>query len=422
MLTDVDCRNAKAKEKAYKLSDSAGLYLEVTATGSKYWRWKYRFGGKEKRLAIGVYPRVSLKEARKQRDQARDMLDAGQDPSAEKKVQRLTSKLLANTTFEGVAREWFDREKQTWVDSHAARIIRRFERDIFPYLGSRPIADIATPEMLSVLRKIEERGAIETSHRAKWDCSQVFLYAIETGRAERNPIDGMSKGALKQPVARNLAAVVDPEGIGQLIRAIRGYQGSPVVRAALQLAPLVFLRPGELRQAQWAEFDLDGAGKFAAGGAAMWEVPNERMKRPKEEKELTGGHLVPLSRQAIQVLRDLYPLTGRGRYVFPSPRTPQRPLSDNGVLSALRRMGYSGDEMTGHGFRAMARTALAERLKVEERYIGLQLAHAVRDANGRAYNRASFIEERTKMMQQWADYLDRLAAGADIIPIRGTAT
>lgn len=421
MLTDVDCRNAKAKEKAYKLSDSAGLHLEVTPTGSKYWRWKYRFGGKEKRLAIGVYPRVSLKEARKQRDQARDMLDAGQDPSAEKKVQRLTAKLLVNTTFEGVAREWFDREKQTWVDSHAARIIRRFERDIFPFLGSRPIADIATPEMLSVLRKIEERGAIETSHRAKWDCSQVFLYAIETGRAERNPIDGMSKGALKQPVARNLAAVVDPEGIEQLIRAIRGYQGSPVVRAALQLAPLVFLRPGELQQAQWPEFDLDGAGKFAAGGAAMWEVPNERMKRPKEEKELAGGHLVPLSRQAVQVLRDLYPLTGRGRYVFPSPRTPQRPLSDNGVLSALRRMGYSGDEMTGHGFRAMARTALAERLKVEERYIELQLAHAVRDANGWAYNRASFIEERTKMMQQWADYLDRLAAGADIVPIRSTA-
>lgn len=421
MLTDVDCRNAKPKEKAYKLSDSGGLYLEVTPTGSKYWRWKYRFGGKEKRLAIGVYPRVGLKDARKQRDQARDMLDAGQDPSAEKRVQRLTVKLMANTTFEGVTREWFDREKQTWVDSHAARIIRRFERDIFPFLGNRPIADIATPEMLAVLRKIEERGAIETSHRAKWDCSQVFLYAIETGRAERNPIDGMSKGALKQPVARNLAAVVDPEGIGQLIRAIRGYQGSPVVRAALQLAPLVFLRPGELRQAQWAEFDLDGMGKFAAGGAAVWEVPNERMKRPKEEKELTGGHLVPLSRQAVQVLRDLHPLTGRGRYVFPSPRTTQRPLSDNGVLSALRRMGYSGDEMTGHGFRAMARTALAERLKVDERYIELQLAHAVRDANGRAYNRASFIEERTKMMQQWADYLDKLAAGADIVPIRSTA-
>lgn len=421
MLTDVDCRNAKPKEKAYKLSDSGGLYLEVTPTGSKYWRWKYRFGGKEKRLAIGVYPRVGLKDARKQRDQARDMLDVGQDPSAEKRVQRLTVKLMANTTFEGVTREWFDREKQTWVDSHAARIIRRFERDIFPFLGNRPIADIATPEMLAVLRKIEERGAIETSHRAKWDCSQVFLYAIETGRAERNPIDGMSKGALKQPVARNLAAVVDPEGIGQLIRAIRGYQGSPVVRAALQLAPLVFLRPGELRQAQWAEFDLDGMGKFAAGGAAVWEVPNERMKRPKEEKELTGGHLVPLSRQAVQVLRDLHPLTGRGRYVFPSPRTPQRPLSDNGVLSALRRMGYSGDEMTGHGFRAMARTALAERLKVDERYIELQLAHAVRDANGRAYNRASFIEERTKMMQQWADYLDKLAAGADIVPIRSTA-
>jgi hypothetical protein len=255
-LTDMECRNAKPREKLYKLTDGGGLYLEVTPAGGKHWRMKYYFVGKEKVLTIGPYPRINLSAARKKRDNARDQLDAGLDPAGERKAQLLTAKLAANTTFEGVAREWFGREKEKWVDTHAARVIRRFERDIFPHVGMRPIATITTPEILAVLRKIENRGALETAHRAKWDCSQVFLYAIETGRAERNPTETMSKGALKQPTVRNHAAVIKPKEIGQLIRAIRGYKGSEIVRAALQLAPLVFLRPGELRQAQWAEFGV----------------------------------------------------------------------------------------------------------------------------------------------------------------------
>lgn len=419
-LSDIECRNAKPREKLYKMADGGGLYLEVSPTGGKHWRMKYYFGGKEKLLTIGPYPRIGLAAARKSREAAKDQIDAGLDPSGERKAQRLTAKLAANTTFEGVTREWFEREKQTWVESHGTRILRRFERDIFPHIGNRPIAALTTPEVLAVLRKIEERGAVETAHRAKWDCSQVFLYAIETGRAERNPVETMSRGALKLPATRNHAAIIDPQAIGQLMRAIRGYKGSQIVRAALQLAPLVFLRPGELRQAQWIEFDLDGTGRFGGTGP-MWEVPNERMKRPKEEKQLSGGHLVPLSRQAEQILRELQLLTGGGRYLFPSPRTRERPLSDNGVLSALRRMGYTGEEMTGHGFRAMARTALAERVRVDERFIELQLAHAVRDSNGRAYNRASFLEERTQMMQDWADYLDGLAAGATVLPLQQAA-
>lgn len=416
-LTDMECRNAKPREKLYKMSDGGGLYLEVTPTGGKHWRLKYYFLGRERLMSLGPYPRIALSTARKRRDEARERLEAGVDPGAEQQVLKLTAKLAANTTFEGVAREWFEREKLKWVETHAARVIRRFERDIFPHVGTRPISAITTPEILAVLRKIEERGAIETAHRAKWDCSQVFLYAIETGRAERNPTETMSRGALRQPAARNHAAIIDPQEIGQLMRAIRGYKGSEVVRAALQLAPLVFLRPGELRQAEWSEFDLEGTGRFSNAGP-MWEVPNSRMKRPKEEKQLSGGHLVPLSRQAVELLRALYKLTGTGRYLFPSPRTKERPLSDNGVLSALRRMGYSGEEMTGHGFRAMARTALAERLKVDERFIELQLSHAVRDSNGRAYNRASFLEERTRMMQDWADYLEKLETGADVLPLR----
>lgn len=291
----------------------------------------------------------------------------------------------------------------------------------YPHLGNRPVSEITTPEVLAVLQKIEARGALETAKRAKQNCSQVFRYAVETGRAEKDPTALFSSSALSLPEKRNHAAITDAAGIAGLIRSIRGYEGSPVTRAALQLAPLVMLRPAELRQAEWAEFDLDGSGRIDTYGCAMWRIPAARMKLPKEDKQQSEYHLVPLAKQAVAILSELKKLTGSGRYVFPSPRTPKRPLSDNGVLSALRRMGYGKDEMTGHGFRAMGRTAIEEQLHIDAKYIELQLAHAVKDANGRAYNRTKFIKERIDMMQRWADYLDRLAGGADIVPIRSTA-
>lgn len=286
-------------------------------------------------------------------------------------------------------------------------------------MPSPAMASTSWPMAMACTWKIEGRGALETAKRAKQNCSQVFCYAVETGRAEKDPTALFSNSALALPEKANHAAIVDPAGIAGLIRSIRGYEGSPVTRAALQLAPLVMLRPGELRQAEWAEFDFGGS--LESYGKPVWRIPTMRMKMPKEDKQQSEYHMVPLSRQAIAVLNEIKKLTGEGRYVFPSPRTPKRPMSDNGVLSALRRMGYGKDEMTGHGFRAMARTAIEEQLHIDPRYVELQLAHAVKDANGRAYNRTKFLKERIDMMQQWADYLDKLAGGADIVPICNTA-
>jgi integrase len=291
---------------------------------------------------------------------------------------------------------------------HAARTLIRLEQDVFPWLGGLPIGDIKPPQLLQTMRRIEARGAIETAHRALQACGQVFRYAIATGRAERDPTPDL-RGALKPVLVEHMAAITDPKRVGELLRAIESYKGMPITRAALQLAPLVFVRPGELRKAEWVEFDL---------GAAEWRIPAGRMKRTKQEKLSGAAHIVPLSRQAMGVLRDLHPLTGHGRYLFPSPRTGERPMSDNGVLSALRRMGFPKDEMTGHGFRAMARTLLAERLGVDEAVIEAQLAHAVRDSLGRAYNRTEFIDQRRKMLQMWAEYLDKLRDGAEIVPIK----
>jgi integrase len=415
-LSDTTCRNAKATGKRYTVVDGGGLYLLVAADATKstgrYWRYNYRFGGRQKTMALGTYPDVSLAKAREKHQEARRLLADGVDPMAERRADNLAKKASAETTFEGVAREWFAREKKRWVDSHADRILRRLERDIFPWIGRRPVAEITTPEILALLKRIQSRGAIETAHRAKWECAQVFKFAIESGRAGRDPTESFSAGALEAPVTRSHAAITDPAKVGQLLRMIDAYKGGPVVRAALRLAPLVFLRPGELRKAEWSEFDLD---------AAIWEIPGERMKRPKAEKQIAGGHLVPLSRQAVAVLLELHPLTGHGRFVFPSPRTGERPMSDGGVLAALRSLGYSGDVMSGHGFRATARTLSVERLKVPPEIVEMQLAHAVKDPNGRAYNRVQWLDERTSMMQRWADYLDRLRIGGTVAAINQAA-
>ena len=400
-LTDVKVRNAKPGEKQIKLSDSDGMYLLVTPNGGKCWRLKYRFGRKEKVLAIGTYPEISLAEAREKRDAARKLLANGADPGEAKKAQKAATIAKTENSFEVVAREWHSKFSATWAPSHAKTILDRLKRDVFPWLGARPVGEIKAPDLLAVLRRVESRGALETAHRIKTVCGQVFRYAVATGRAERDPAADL-KGALPPAKKSHLAAVTDPAEVAGLLRAIDGFKGTFIVKSALLLSPLVFVRPGELRQAEWAEIDLD---------REEWNIPAERMK-------MKEPHLVPLSTQAVEILRELQPLTGRGRYLFPSARTMTRPMSNNAILAALRRMGYERDEMSGHGFRAMARTILDEVLQVRPDFIEHQLAHAVRDPNGRAYNRTAHLAERKKMMQLWADYLDGLKEGARVIPIR----
>lgn len=400
-LSDTAIRKAKPQEKPYKMADGGGMYLEITPSGSKYWRLKYRFNGKEKRLALGVYPDVPLALARERRDAARKQLAQDIDPSEHKKATKAAKADRAANSFEVIAREWFENKSTSWKKGHADKIIRRLEKDIFPWIGERPIAEITAPELLAVLRRIETRGVIETAHRAKESCGQVFRFAIATGRADRDPTPDL-RGALKTTKGEHFAAITDPQKAGELLRAIDGFQGQFVTQCALKLAPMVFVRPAELRKAEWAEFDLD---------KGEWNIAAERMK-------MGLPHLVPLCAQAVAILRELQKLTGEGRYVFPCARTGSRPMSDNAILAALRRMGYAKDEMSGHGFRAMARTIMDEVLGVRTDLIEHQLAHAVKDPNGRAYNRTAHLVERRKMMQQWADYLDKLKAGAEVISLR----
>ncbi|PTQ76830.1 integrase [Nitrosomonas oligotropha] len=414
--TDVAIRNTKSTDATLRLSDGDGLYLLIKPNGAKWWRLDYSIGGKRKTLSIGVYPDTGLKAARNKADEARQLVAAGTDPSDVRKAskvqqakvleadKRIADGLPAVDSFEEVAREWFTKFSAEWAPSHADKIIRRLERDIFPWIGKRPIAEITAPELLAALRRIEERGAVETAHRAHQNCGQIFRYAIATGRAERDPSPDL-RGALPSVKQTHHAAITDPKAIGELLRAIDGYQGYFVTKCALRIAPMVFVRPGELRKAEWAEIDLD---------KAEWNIPAGRMK-------MREPHLVPLSTQAVEVLRELHALTGDGRYVFPGARTNGRPMSDNAILAALRRMGFAKDEMSGHGFRAMARTILDEVLQVRPDFIEHQLAHAVRDPNGRAYNRIAHLAERRKIMQQWADYLDKLKAGADVIPLHKKA-
>lgn len=349
-LSDVAIRSAKPPAKTVRLFDASGLYLEMSPAGSRWWRWKYHFAGREKRLALGVYPEVSLKEARAKRDDARRQLAAGIDPGEAKKAAKLAQG--GTDSFEAIAREWHAKFAPGWVASHGDRILRRLEADIFPWLGKRPIAEMKAPEVLAVLRRIESRGALETAHRAMQNCGQVFRYAVATGRAKRDPT-GDLRGALPPPKEKHHASIVEPARVGELLRAIDSYQGFYVTRCALRLAPLVFVRPGELRRATWDEINF---------AAAEWRIPAARMK-------MREVHIVPLSRQAIEILRELEPLTGNGipakpdapRYIFPGGRSRERPMSENAVLAALRRIGYGKEEMPGHGFRSMASTLLHEK-------------------------------------------------------------
>lgn len=397
-LTDVAIRQAKAGVKTIRLADERGLYLEVSPNGGKWWRVKYRFDGKEKRLSLGVYPEVGLKEARDRRDAARKLLANGVDPSANRKAQKDARAELVANTFEVIAREWHRKYAGSQTETYWTGVLRRFERDIFPWLGARPVSAITAQELLATLRRIESRGAVETAHRALSSCGQVFRYAVATGRATRDPSRDL-KGAIPPAKGGHMAATTEPMRLAEILRAMDGYEGSLIVKCALRLAPLFFVRPGELRKAQWADFDLE---------AAEWRYFVTKTK---------SQHIVPLCAQALDILRELHPLTGKGRYVFPSARTGARPMCDNAVLAAMRRMGIPKDEMSGHGFRAVARTILDEVLGFRPDIIEHQLAHAVKDPNGRAYNRTAHLPERHKMMQTWGDYLDKLKVGNVAVPL-----
>ncbi|SET68158.1 Integrase [Nitrosospira multiformis] len=394
-LNDVAVRKAKPEAKPYKMADGGGMYLEVMPNGSKYWRFKYRFGGKEKRLAFGVYPDVSLSLARSRREDARKLLANDVDPGVVKQQSKHASKENAANSFEAIAREWFAKFSPQWAPSHADKIIRRLENDAFPWIGSKPIADITPPQLLAVIRRTESRGALDTAHRVKQNCGQVFRYAVATGRAERDPSQDL-KDAIPSTKKNHFASITDPVQVGELLRAIEGFRGTFIVQCALRLAPMFFVRPGELRRAEWKDFDFD---------KAEWRY---FVTKTKTE------HSVPLATQAVTVLRELQALTGHGRYVF-SGRDPKKPMSDAAVNAALRRMGYdTKTEITGHGFRAMARTILAEELHQKPEVIEHQLAHKVPDVLGAAYNRTKFLKERRIMMQAWADYLDNLKYGVKL--------
>lgn len=391
-LTDTKIKNAKPQEKIYRLYDERGLYLEVSPKGGKWWRFKYRFRGKEKRVSLGTYPDTKLGKAREKRDDARRLVSEDIDPSQHKKAHKAAQADLSAHSFKLVALEWHSKKSPTWSQIHADNIMGRLQRDVFPWLGQRPIAEITAPELLQVIRRIEERGANETAHRVLSNCGEVFRYAIAIGRAERDVAADL-RGALQPTVKKHLAAVTDPQRVGELLKMIDGYQGTLTVRCALKLAPLVFVRPGELRTARWEEIDLD---------KSEWRFTVSKTKTQ---------HIVPLSDQAVAILKELQPLTGQREYVFPGARSPRRPMSNNAVLSAMRRMEIGKEEMSGHGFRAMARTILDEVLGVRPDIIEHQLAHQVRDPLGRAYNRTAHLKERHKMMQDWANYLDALKAG-----------
>lgn len=410
-LTDTAIRNAKAGKKPLKLFDGGGLFLLVTPTGGKWWRLKYRFGGKEKLLSLGTYPDVPLAGrkdkagnwidgARERRDRARTLLAGGVDPGAARKAEKAAVGAAAASSFEAVAREWHKKRAGAWASATADTKLARLEADVFPEIGQRPIAELVAPELLKVLRKIESRGAHEVTRRVRQIMGQVFRYAIATGRAERDPAADL-RDALEATKPVHRAALTDKAAVGALLRAVAGYEGDPVTRAALALAPLVFVRPGELRSAEWSEIDLDDA---------TWRIPAQRMK-------MKDAHIVPLSRQAVAILRELRELTGHTTLVFPSIRSRARPTSANTLNAALRRLGYTKDEMTAHGFRTVASTLLHE-LGWPRDVIERQLAHAERNAVRAACNRAEHLPERRKMMQAWADYLDGLATGADVVSMK----
>lgn len=413
-LSDTQISKAKPQSKEYKLSDGGGLYMLVTPTGGKLWRFAYRFDGKQKLLAIGRYPEKSLAEARAHMKDARKLLANGVDPSETKKAQKQAGEDRAADSFEVIGREWYAAFHGQWTAGHATKLLSRMEREIFPYIGGMPIEEIKAPDVLKVLKRIEARGILETAHRVKTIISQVLRYSIAHGRRADRDCTLDLKGALPPASAKHFGALTDPKDVAPLLRAMDTFQGSFIVKCALLLAPLLFVRPGELRGMEWSELNLDDA---------EWNIPVERMKLKTQTKLDRKGqsHLVPLSEQAVSILRDIHPLTGHSKYVFPCHRSPLRPMSENAITAALRRIGYAGTEMTGHGFRATARTILDEILGFRPDIIEHQLAHSVKDPNGRAYNRTAHLADRRKMMQQWADYLDGLKAGAKVIPLRQAA-
>ncbi|TAM39971.1 MAG: DUF4102 domain-containing protein [Burkholderiaceae bacterium] len=409
-LTDTFVKNVKPTDAVagVKHTDGQGLYLHVKQAG-KYWRLNYRFLGKQKTLALGVYPAVSLAKARKRRDKARELLADGIDPGAAKREDKQAAITAAANTFELVAREFHGTKIAAWSPAYSAKWLRGMVKDLFPYLGKQPIAGITAPGLLAVVRKAEARGAHETAHTLKQTAGQVFRYGIQTGRCDRDPSVDLH-GALKPAVVKNMAAILEPVKVGELLRAIHAYAGQPTTRTALVLSALLFQRPGNIRQMEWAWVDFDNA---------MLTIPSQDMKRRVHQKINGRPHLVPLAPQALAALAELRPLTGHGRYVFPSLLTGSRPMSDNTVNVALRRMGYTKDDMTAHGFRATARTLLIERIPgISDDVIEAQLAHGKSGPLGSAYDRAEFMEQRRKMMIVWADYLDKLRMGADVIQFK----
>jgi integrase len=392
-LYDTQISKAKAKDKGYKLSDGDGMYLFVTVSGGKLWRFDYTLNGKRGTLSIGSYPEISLSEARDARKTARSLVAHGVDPNETRKAQKSASMALSSDTFEIIAREWHNKFYDTWVKKHADNKLQRLTTNIFPWIGQTAIREIKTTELLSALQRIEARGSLDIAHRVRHDCVQVFRYAIATGRCDRNVAADL-QGALPPVQGGHHAAPTDPKELGLILAAIDGYSGSFHVKCALQLAPMLFVRPGELRHMEWSELDLEGG---------LWDIPAGKMK-------MRTAHLVPLAQQAVGILKELRPFTGSSKYVFPSQMSKTRPISDNTVNMGLRRIGFSKEEVVGHGFRATARTMLDEILEFRVDFIEHQLAHAVHDPNGRAYNRTSHIKERVKMMQVWADYLDEIKA------------
>lgn len=400
-LTDLKVQKAKPTDKKYKLADGGGLFLLITPSGGKLWNLKYRFNDKEKRLSFGAYPSVSLADARQRREDARKLLANGVDPGEVKKAQKAATVANAENSFEVVTREWHEKFKGKWVASHAQHKLERFEKNVFPWIGKMPISEVKATDVLALLRRIESRNLLDTAHRVKMDCGQVLRYAVATGRAERDCTADL-KDALPPVKGGHFSAPTDPKAVSQMLKAIDGFTGSFVVQCAMKLVPMLFVRPGELRAAEWSEIDLD---------TAEWNIPGHKMK-------MKEPHLVPLSTQAVAILRELQPLTSQSKYVFPCNRSPLRCMSENAVNAGLRRLGFEKSEITGHGFRATARTLIHEVLGFSPDAIEAQLSHAVPDRLGRSYNRTQHLAERRKIMQTWADYLDGLKSGAKVIPLR----
>jgi len=409
MLTDKHCKNATCphNKKRARFTDGQGLYLEVSPAGSKRWFWKTYADGKEGRMALGSYPPMGLADARKARDAARLQKAAGVDPVQARKLEKLKGTREGGDTFKAVALEWHGKQVDRWSPGHADRTMRQLERDLFPWLGDRQMATIEPMELLAVLQKVEERGAVETADRGLMVARQVYEYWLPTAsNTQRNITEGLQK-RLTPYRGKHFPAIVEPQRFGELLRAMYAYKGGPLVRTALLLAPILFQRPGNLRMMEWSEVELDNG---------LWTIQSSKMKRSVEEKARGEAHVVPLPTQAIAMLRDLQPLTGRGRYVFPGQRQHDRPMSDNSVRSALYSLGF-GTEQSWHGFRASARTMLVDQLDLDPLAIEANLAHAVKDANGRSYNRTKYLSKRFDQIQQWADYLDRLRKGASVTPM-----